>query len=535
MDFKTFSHILFNRIGNGISVEDFVQQLFFNIADIDSENTILDKHRSTFIRYYTGAVSINKIAKELLPYIDKQTFQDYLVSSCNEDIVPLLVTDFEAYGYEMDAFDYDEKIANIFVDILSGKSKSSKSAPQPVINNMFINGALAPQEILNTPLNRLNQTSAKRLNESISIANILASDKLPEELKPYYKVELKNSGNGFNYTVIPKSIEATQKYPIKFNFKFSAEDGIIEQFNNLRSLQNEANRNNRPVALGHPLSVKETIGEYENPFPILPTENVKSATLYIGPIEEPKTITVKLYMYNEFISYKLENVIIQRLEEYDEFCRFSNARFENDWYDFILDLGPSKVSLHISPRETAKITADQWLQMYKYRVLIADSKSTIRLNVDGIEKPLFEAPSSGKKEFKPKEINDINNLIDRLNKLLQIEDRLGMTFDFDYSEFSNNTFAVDLLYYVLSKKKKSFASFSSWICEGTGTLKEDIKVGAKLSFTNDLSFVEIFGKRVPVNGMQVYIKDALIKSIDYNEDDFTIKYTSDYVKLIPKK
>jgi len=104
-----------------------------------------------------------------------------------------------------------------------------------------------------------------------------------------------------------------------------------------------------------------------------------------------------------------------------------------------------------------------------------------------------------------------------------------------YSEFSNNTFAVDLLYYVLSRKKKSFASFSSWICEGTGTLKEDIKVGAKLSFTNDLSFVEIFGKRVPVNGMQVYIKDALIKSIDYNEDGFTIKYTSDYVKLIPKK
>ena len=533
IDFKIFSHILYDRIGNGVPVEDFVQQLFFNIAEIDSENTVIDKDRTTFYRYYTGDISIKKMAQEIRPFIYKSRFQDYLIEACNEDVVPLLVADFSSYGYIMDAFDFHEKISDIFVEILASKVKSNKASVQPIVNNFIVDGALNPQEIQSIPLNELNQLSARRLNESMNIANLIASNKLPDELKPFYNVELKNAGDGFRYMLVPKTAEADNRYPIKFEIKFSSHNNDIDKIKDIQSLQNEANRTNRPVEIGHPLSIKEMVGDCINPLPFMPYDNVTSSTVYLGPINNPTTIMVDIYIYNGFASFKLESVIIQRLEERDGFCRFSNLRNKKDWFDFELEVDHSSLSIHLSPRENTPLSVDKYLEMYKYWVLVADSSATIRLSIHETKKLLFEATNCGTKTYSQKDIIKIQDIIDHLERLVQIEDRIGVIFDFNYDEFSKNLFAVDLLYYAMLKRTKLLKKTSHWTFESKGQLESTLRVGSKMNITSELSYIDVLGKRVQINDMQVSLIDALIDSISVSEDGYKIHCSTNSLKIEP--
>jgi len=151
-------------------------------------------------------------------------------------------------------------------------------------------------------------------------------------------------------------------------------------------------------------------------------------------------------------------------------------------------------------------------------------------------KPIIETTTAGKYEYSSNEIKIISSEIELLNKLIEIEDQLNIKFKFSQDELSRNEFAVELLYYCIKKKKKSFKTRSYWISSFNDPVDEnEYKIGTVIrDHCTELSFIELFNERIPLKNIMVSFKEASIVKTTVIENKFSVILSTDYSKLIPK-
>lgn len=521
-------------MSNGKTTTDFIEATILNLIEQSPEENVLNYSNSSWNKFYNGR-PIDTLSRKIEPYISKPSFEIYLEDEISEDVVDPLVKEFKENGYAMDGDNYNEKIADLMIDSLFPSRQTQSSPNQKITNNYIYStaGALVPEEINNTPIELLNDAPMAKLNSSINIANIIASSKLPEPIKPYYDAQIQNIAGKSRYNLIPKSKEAQNLFPQTITFSFSSKDNNLDHLKNIRSLLNEANRKNQYIKVGHPYKIQEKIGDYDNPFPIVSGDVITDAALYIGPVQDPKTISISLYLSNNLCSFKMDHVSVQLLEVYDDYVRFSNLRSTDSLYDIYFDAYATKINLYISARTDTVKFASVWLNIYKYRLLIADKSTYARLTVDGVKKPLFETPTLGQRNYSSKDVNNIKSMIEDVEKLIEIEDFLNMHFVFSYPEFEKNRTGINILFHALKRKRKAINKTSEWISMLNTEQESKVVKGSIINLDAELSFIEIFDIRIPLKDTRVFVKEAEILNIEKDENGYKLLLSSKKAQIYP--
>ena len=149
---------------------------FLHSLSDDKSYLFEDTHRATLNRYYNGE-NIGSLARKVVAFIDKTMMANFFENEMNPDTVPTLVNELATYGIVTDEYHFDETITDVFIHLLQEQSggyfnskEKDKESRKTVI---YKKGALIPEDVLNTPINELNQTVIKELNDHLKIASAI--------------------------------------------------------------------------------------------------------------------------------------------------------------------------------------------------------------------------------------------------------------------------------------------------------------------------------------------------------------------------
>lgn len=118
MDFSTFANILYINIGKNLGKAHFTRNLFLYIIGEDEEK--LNKEypkEETFLKYFTGKLSISKISKTFLNDVDKASFEG-LFKDTTDDTMLKLCELFSSEIPDINAHNAPEKLATLFHEIM---------------------------------------------------------------------------------------------------------------------------------------------------------------------------------------------------------------------------------------------------------------------------------------------------------------------------------------------------------------------------------------------------------------------------------
>ncbi len=134
MKFTEFVNRLYPIISGGKAKDLFVQELFLNVVDVKNEDNIIEKTSlSTYRSYYSGKRAINRFAKGIREYIEPACFETYL-NKLSDEQCENLCSEFSDVIYDIDNMNVEEKISELFVDIIVEASKQTSRKNKKNIN-----------------------------------------------------------------------------------------------------------------------------------------------------------------------------------------------------------------------------------------------------------------------------------------------------------------------------------------------------------------------------------------------------------------
>ena len=206
MKFSEFAKILYGVFGGQHKQGEFVEELFRNIVDneyIDPLNNI--DSSSTLNRYFNGKTSIKNIAKKIIDKIDITIFMNYIDNKVkSDDQIQILKDSFKHYSIEIRDDCYSEDIANLFRDIIgeslikNSSLKEDKEKNVIIQNNYVVKGALVPEEIIDLPIEEINNIPMDDFNQKEKIVSKDINDNIAKIKVNATKVIIMNFNN-FKY------------------------------------------------------------------------------------------------------------------------------------------------------------------------------------------------------------------------------------------------------------------------------------------------------------------------------------------------
>lgn len=142
MIFSDYITALYTTIGGGESTSAFTKAMFESIIEDSTGNLLEGYKKSTWSSYYYGYTGISRLSRKIVGYICRDNFKSVLEEYLPQDeIVDTLVKNFRPLISEIDNFNYLEKLADAFADIIICAAKSQKSNNKskgtlPTIDNL---------------------------------------------------------------------------------------------------------------------------------------------------------------------------------------------------------------------------------------------------------------------------------------------------------------------------------------------------------------------------------------------------------------
>lgn len=378
--------------------------------------------------------------------------------------------------------------------------------------------------------------------------DVLTKKLLPKQLQDDFEIVPKYIGDRVEYETKATTTEAYEKFPMKFTYTMTFKDKEeARKFreNGLNELIEKAEELRKPIEIPNITSMKEFIGEFEDPVGYANKYGSEGIKLYICPSPLPKAQKYKIDIFNSFTSFNIETIL--RLKgKYKDKVILTNKEAEDEPYDITISLIDmkktdsdkqikGKFNLTISLRNKFYNSCEYNKEIIKFKFLIEDANNHIIINNVDLDKRIFSFENCGNNKYIEKDYKRLENTLNLIDKVIYISKIRELTIDYNLGYFIQNEELINLLYnnsinkgYSINKKM----IFNHEISKNT-ELEKIISKNQKFKLISQLHHVDLFGTRFELKANKLTMLDCSIISFNEEEDRYLIEFESSHTKVEP--
>lgn len=378
--------------------------------------------------------------------------------------------------------------------------------------------------------------------------DVLTKKLLPKQLQDDFEIVPKYIGDRVEYETKATTTEAYEKFPMKFTYTMTFKDKEeAKKFreNGLNELIEKAEELRKPIEIPNITSMKEFIGEFEDPVGYANKYWSEGIKLYICPSPLPKAQKYKIDIFNSFTSFNIETSL--RLKgKYKDKVILTNKEAEDEPYDITISLIDmkktdsdkqikGKFNLTISLRNKFYNSCEYNKEIIKFKFLIEDANNHIIINNVDLDKRIFSFENCGNNKYIEKDYKRLENTLNLIDKVIYISKIRELTIDYNLGYFIQNEELINLLYNNSINKEYSINKkmiFNHEISKNT-ELEKIISKNQKFKLISQLHHVDLFGTRFELKANKLTMLDCSIISFNEEEDRYLIEFQSSHTKVEP--
>lgn len=378
--------------------------------------------------------------------------------------------------------------------------------------------------------------------------DVLTKKLLPKQLQDDFEIVPKYIGDRVEYETKATTTEAYEKFPMKFTYTMTFKDKEeAKKFreNGLNELIEKAEELRKPIEIPNITSMKEFIGEFEDPVGYANKYGSEGIKLYICPSPLPKAQKYKIDIFNSFTSFNIETSL--RLKgKYKDKVILTNKEAEDEPYDITISLIDmkktdsdkqikGKFNLTISLRNKFYNSCEYNKEIIKFKFLIEDANNHIIINNVDLDKRIFSFENCGNNKYIEKDYKRLENTLNLIDKVIYISKIRELTIDYNLGYFIQNEELINLLYNNSINKEYSINKkmiFNHEISKNT-ELEKIISKNQKFKLISQLHHVDLFGTRFELKANKLTMLDCSIISFNEEEDRYLIEFQSSHTKVEP--
>ncbi len=379
---------------------------------------------------------------------------------------------------------------------------------------------------------------------------VLTKKLLPKQLQDDFEIVPKYIGDRIEYETKATTTEAYEKFPMRINYTMTFRDKEeAKKFrkNGLNELIEKAEELRQPIEIPNITSMKEFIGEFEDPVGFANKYGSEGIKLYICPSPLPKAQKYKIDIFNSFASF---NVVtsLRLTGRYKDKVMLTNKEAKDEPYDITISLINMKKSdkdkpiegkfnLTLSLRDKFNNSCEYNKEIIKYKFLIEDADNNIIISNVDLDKDIFSFENCGNNKYTTKDYKRLSNTIDLINKVIYIAKTKKIIIDYNLKYFIHNEELIKLLYNDSINKESSINKkmfFNNEISKNTES-ESFISKKKKFNLISELHHVDLFGMRIELKPNKLIMKDCLIINVNEKEDRYIIEFESSNIKVEPLK
>lgn len=378
--------------------------------------------------------------------------------------------------------------------------------------------------------------------------DVLTKKLLPKQLQDDFEILPKYIGDRVEYETKATTTEAYEKFPMKFTYTMTFKDKEeAKKFreNGLNELIEKAEELRKPIEIPNITSMKEFIGEFEDPVGYANKYGSEGIKLYICPSPLPKAQKYKIDIFNSFTSFNIETSL--RLKgKYKDKVILTNKEAEDEPYDITISLIDmkktdsdkqikGKFNLTISLRNKFYNSCEYNKEIIKFKFLIEDANNHIIINNVDLDKRIFSFENCGNNKYIEKDYKRLENTLNLIDKVIYISKIRELTIDYNLGYFIQNEELINLLYNNSINKEYSINKkmiFNHEISKNT-ELEKIISKNQKFKLISQLHHVDLFGTRFELKANKLTMLDCSIISFNEEEDRYLIEFESSHTKVEP--
>lgn len=378
--------------------------------------------------------------------------------------------------------------------------------------------------------------------------DVLTKKLLPKQLQNDFEIVPKYIGNRVEYETKPTTSEAYEKFPMKINYTMTFNDKEeAKKFreNGLEELIEKAEELRRPIEIPNITSMKEFIGEFEDPVGYANKHGSEGIKLYICPSPLPKAQKYKIDIFNSFTSFSIMTNL--RLKgKYKDKVILTNNEAEYEPYNITISLTNMKKSdsderiggkfnLTISLKDEYNNSCEYNKEIIKYKFLIEDANNKLIISNIELGENIFSFENCGKNRYIQEDYERLDNTIKLLDKVIYIAKIKDLTIDCNLNYFIKNKQLIDLLYSECVDKKFSINKkmFFNYEVPKNSELENFISTKENLNLVSELHHIDFLGTRIELKPNKITLLDCNIVDIIEEKDKYLVKFESSNIEFEP--
>ena len=378
--------------------------------------------------------------------------------------------------------------------------------------------------------------------------DVLTKKLLPKQLQDDFEIVPKYIENKIEYETKAITSEAYKKFPVRIDYtmKFKSKDEAKRfRENGLNELIEKAEELRQPVEIPNITSIKEFIGEFENPVSYINKHGSENIKLYVCPSPLPKAQKYRIEVFNSITSF---NIITNlRLNgKYKDKIILTNKEAQDEPYDITISLTHTrnsienksmggKFNLTISLRENFINSCEYNKEMIKYKFLIEDSNNYVLITNVELGTNIFSFEKCGNITYRKKDYKKLKNTIDLIDKVIYIAKIKKLTIDYNLKYFIRNEELINLLYNNIINKKYSINKkmiFNQEIAKNDET-ENFMSQKLKFNMISELHHIDIFKIRFELNSNKLVMLNCSMVNVVEEKDRYLIEFESSCIKMEP--
>lgn len=128
MEFTDYLNVLRTYIGGNRSDSDYFDMVFCNCFDECVADQISKYNRQEKFNLLSGNRNPGAFCSKFLSKYNGEAFMEFLQQEISQDTVPLIIQDFKKRGVDIDGYDFDTSLNDIFLMIIKENAASYRSS-----------------------------------------------------------------------------------------------------------------------------------------------------------------------------------------------------------------------------------------------------------------------------------------------------------------------------------------------------------------------------------------------------------------------
>lgn len=400
---------------------------------------------------------------------------------------------------------------------------------------------LSPLNIYNEKNDILSLENAfsDRIGYTCSVLN---TNVLPMQLRNDFEIKPKIVDDKIEYYAKAKTDDAYEKYPLKMKFSMEfpnreeAEKFLEAGFDNL---QKDANTTQKPVEVPYITTMKEFLGDYENPLSYINKHGWEGAKLYLMPKPLPPAQEYIIEIFNGKNTFKL-NTKLKMTKTTQNGFELTNKDSCEEPFNVTLKMTSikkdtiesetvrGKFNLTVSIKKKLLNDCSLNLELIKFRFLTNDTNNTIIIKNSNLDKEVFRFTNTGSIKYSENDFEFFNKVVGILEKIIYISKVKNVNIDYDLDNFIKNEEYINLLVSEISGDNYTIDKKTYWTLESNET--DEVAQDENISVITTFLDFNLFGETIELKKHRIILYDC--KVLDTFEIDGKKKFNIEANKVI---